>query len=65
MAPLFDINFEVQHGGLAGIAFLRGAVAGALPGSGIEMRGDPIAVPLGEVGHAVAHRGVPRARPTP
>src|SRR6266511_1606666 len=49
-----DINFEVQHGVSSGIAFLRGSKAEPLPRPAVQFRSDPIAIVLGEVGHALA-----------
>src|SRR6266700_3786158 len=50
----FDINFEVQQRGSPRIAFLRGSITEPLPRSAVEFRRDPIAIVLGEVGHALA-----------
>ncbi len=49
-----DINFEVQHGVSSRIAFLRSPKAHPLPRPAVEFRRDPIAIVLGEVGHALA-----------
>ena len=49
-----DIKFEVQHGLFAScvIGLLRSAEVVALPGSGIEPRGDGVAASLRESSHA-------------
>src|SRR3989442_1459185 len=50
----FDIIFEVQHWVLSRIAFLRRAIAEPLPWPAVQFRSNPIAIVLGEVGHALA-----------
>jgi hypothetical protein len=49
-----DIDLEVQRSVSPRIAFLRSAVAESFPWSAVQFRSDPIAVVLGEVGHALA-----------
>ncbi len=48
-----SINFEVQQSASSRIAFLRGAVAEPFTRPGVELRGDPIAVVLRQVRHAL------------
>lgn len=47
-----DSKFVVQHCASGDIALLRGSVAETLARSPVELPGNPIAVPLGQVGHA-------------
>src|SRR6266511_2982815 len=54
MSVLSDIKFEVQHGVSSRLTFLRGSIAEPLARPAIEFRRDPIAIMLGEVGHALA-----------
>ena len=54
LSGLSDINFEVQHGVSSRIAFLGGPIAEPLPWPAVQFRSDPIALVLGEVGHALA-----------
>src|SRR5436190_15968267 len=51
---LSDINFEVQHCVSSRITFLRSPIAQPLPRPAVEFRSDPIAIVLGEVGHALS-----------
>src|SRR6266851_2491407 len=54
LSPQSDINFEVQHCVSSRITFLRSPIAQPLPRPAVEFRSDPIAIGLGEVGHALA-----------
>ena len=55
-----DIKFEVQHGGLRFMAFLRSAIAKPFARAVVELRCDPIASPLfAYFDGSLAHSGLP------
>ncbi len=49
-AVRLEINLEVRHGASSRITFLRRAKTESLPRPAADLRGDPIAVVLGERG---------------